>query len=1059
MTEALRALGNAFLEHPANEHLRTEITAGTLSAENFFQELLRLVYRLLFLFTAEDRGLLHSHDATEDQRAIYREGYGLARLRHRALRRRHYDRHADLWEGLRILFRSLSAGAPPLGLSALGGLFASDQCATLDSALIRNASLLEAVRALAYFRSGASLVRVNYRDMGTEELGSVYESLLELHPYLHVESMPWTLGFVGQYGAKAKGSARKLTGSYYTPASLVNELIKSALDPVIAQTVAAHRENPRSALLALRIVDPACGSGHFLLAAARRMAAAIARLEAGVDAPDETARQHALREVVQYCIYGVDRNPLAVELCKAALWIETVEPGRPLTFLDPHVRCGDSLVGILDPSIMSSGIPDEAYTPLTGDDKTTCLDLKRRNRQSTEAIQGDLFDQQGLKSVGFTERAFEEMPENTLAEITAKRSAWEAAQSDARRLQEDLRANLYVGAFFAPKTRAKLEVAPLNEDLNRLRRGMAMRPGVQALAYELAEHHRFFHWHVAFADIMQRGGFDVVLGNPPWERVKLQEKEFFEQRSPTIAGAANKAARESLILALIRADAAPGEKALHHAFQDAKREAEASSQFIRSSGRFPLTGFGDVNTYAPFAECSASLKSVSGRAGIIVPTQLGTADTTSRFFADLVQKGAIISFLNFFEIRQWFKGTDDRNPFGLLTMGNGASSGEFAFSLLAISDLQDQSRRFGLSAHEIALVNPNTKTAPIFRSRMDAELTRRIYSRVPVLFDEAQGSAGNPWAVSFMAMFHMSNDSDLFRTAAQLSDAGFTEDKRDWIRDGQRYVPLYEAKMINQFDHRASTFAGMTKRPKPGATLPRPSLEDRADPTFEVTSWYWVPESQVDGRLSAKRWNRPWLMGWRDSCRFSDERTLISSVIHRVGCGDKFLLIQPHRAGALDAVALVACLNSLVCDYIVRQKLSGASLKYYILKQLPIIPPSAYSDATFAFIIPRVVELTYTSEALRPFARDLSYDGSPCAWDPERRPWLRAELDAYYSRLYGLTRHELRYILDPCDAYGPDCPSETFRVLKEREVREYGEYRTARLVLRAWDQQEESLDR
>ena len=475
VTAALRALGNGFLNHHENDRLRARIADGSLSADDFFQELLRLVYRLLFLFTAEDRGLLHDPAATDEQRAIYHEGYSVSRLRERALLRRHYDRHADLWQGLRVLFDLLNVGALPLGLPVLGGLFAPEQCPRLDAALIPNASLLDAIRALAYFRSGASLVRVNYRDMGTEELGSVYESLLELHPYLNVDNVPWTLAFIGIDGAKTKGSSRKLTGSYYTPASLVNELIKSALDPVIAQTVGAHRNQPRGVLLGLRILDPACGSGHFLLAAARRLAVEIARLEAPANAPDEAVRQHALREVVQHCIYGVDRNPLAVELCKAALWIETVEPGKPLTFLDPHIRCGDSLIGILDPTITSEGIPDEAYAPITSDDKAACRDLKKRNQQSAEAVQGGLFDQQSLHSVGAAERAFAEMPEDTPAEIGAKRAAWSAAQIDARRRHEGLRADIYVAAFFAPKTKETLDLVPTNEDLTRLKRGMFMR--------------------------------------------------------------------------------------------------------------------------------------------------------------------------------------------------------------------------------------------------------------------------------------------------------------------------------------------------------------------------------------------------------------------------------------------------------------------------------------------------------------------------------------------------------------------------------------------------------
>ncbi|MYF89790.1 MAG: N-6 DNA methylase, partial [Boseongicola sp. SB0676_bin_33] len=343
VTEALRQIGNGFLCHPANTGLREALETGALSSERYFQQLLRLIYRLLILFSAEERNLLHAPDATDEQRSLFADGYALSRLRERALRRRHYDRNRDLWQGLQITFGALATGAPGLGLSALGGLFRAGECPDLDGAAIANEHLLETVRNLAFFRSGNSLARVNYRDMDTEELGSVYESLLELRPVIDVDASPWAFAFIGDgNGERVKGSERKLTGSYYTPSSLVGELVKSTLDPVIAEAVRARPEDPCGAILDLKVVDPACGSGHFLLAAARRLADEIARVESGAETPDEGARQHALREVVRHCIYGVDQNPLAVELCKAALWMETVEPGKPLAFLDPHILQGDS---------------------------------------------------------------------------------------------------------------------------------------------------------------------------------------------------------------------------------------------------------------------------------------------------------------------------------------------------------------------------------------------------------------------------------------------------------------------------------------------------------------------------------------------------------------------------------------------------------------------------------------------------------------------------------------------------------------------------------------------
>ena len=322
VTEALRQFGSGFVEQPRNEALRSALRDGSLSDAGLHQQLLRLVYRLLFLFAAEERDLLLVSDATADVRALYTEGYGLARLRDRARFRRHYDRHADLWAGLTVTFHALAQGAPPLGLPALGGLFGGAQCPDLDAAALPITRLLAAIHALAFFTDAGSLQRVNYRDMGTEELGSVYESLLELHPVVPVATRPWSFGFVGdETGGEARGSERKLSGSYYTPDSLVRELRRSALDPVIERALRENPTDPRGALLRLRVLDPACGSGHFLLGAARRLADAVARLGMDGDLPDEAGRRHALREVVRRCV------------------------GRDLRAIEPHIDTGAGLCG------------------------------------------------------------------------------------------------------------------------------------------------------------------------------------------------------------------------------------------------------------------------------------------------------------------------------------------------------------------------------------------------------------------------------------------------------------------------------------------------------------------------------------------------------------------------------------------------------------------------------------------------------------------------------------------------------------------------------------------
>jgi Beta-glucosidase-related glycosidases len=497
-----------------------------------------------------------------------------------------------------------------------------------------------------------------------------------------------------------------------------------------------------------------------------------------------------------------------------------------------------------------------------------------------------------------------------------------------------------------------------------------------------------------------------------------------------------------------RPDATPAEKALLEEFETAKRESEATSLFLRTSGRFPLTGRGDVNTYAVFAETFFQLMSPKGRAGFIVPSGLATDNTTKDFFAFISSNGHLVSLYDFENRERLFPDVDSRVKFSLVTLGHGVQQAEFVCFVTSVDQLREDERRFVLTPRDFALINPNTRTCPVFRSKADAELTKKIYARIPVLVDESKGREGNPWGVQFATMFHMSNDSGLFRAYQQMLESGARLDGITWVdAEGNRWVPLYEAKMIHQYDHRWATYE------TDGTTVREVSLLEKQDPAVEALPRYWVPEREVEIRLKERGWSPGWLIGWRDIGRVTDERTLIATVLPRVGVGNKIPLIcyAADTLAPANGALLLANLNSLVLDYVVRQKVGGTTLNFFYVKQFPVLPPSAYSSANVAFIVPRVLELVYTSSSLESLARTWGYDGPPFAWNALRRAVLKAELDAYYAFLYGLTRDELRYILDPSDGYGRGYPSETFRVLKTNEQRTYGEYRTQRLVLDAWD--------
>ncbi|MBL9071687.1 MAG: N-6 DNA methylase [Sphingopyxis sp.] len=1054
VAEALRELGAGLIE--ANPQLRDQIATDPAATMRLFEELLRTVYRLIFLAVAEERDLLHPRTTGRDARNLYADSYSFAFWRARSARRTAYDAHHDAWEGMKVTLAALEQGQSLLGLPALGGLFARGGTPVLNAASIPNRRFLRAVWNLGFVLIDSRLTRINWRDMRTEELGSVYEGLLELRP---------SLSMAGEFElASVKGNDRKTSGSYYTPDSLVETLLDSALDPVLEH---AEANGGADAILNLKVIDPACGSGHFLLGAARRMAGKVAALR-NPDAPDEQA---ALRDVVSRCIHGVDRNPMAVELAKVALWIESVSPGQPLGFLDANIRCGDALLGVFDLDVLEDGVPDAAYKPLTGDDKTAAKYYAQQNKAAKKG-QGQ-FDWAGgtgampPRKLAANLSTIRRMPEDTVGQVEKKREAYEAWRRDPARYATRVACDLYVAAFLLPKTEVPLNhgrnMVPTTAEVRTKLGGGQVYGALEAAAVDSAAAARVLHWPLAFPDVMfERGGFDVVLGNPPWERIKLQEQEFFA--GTAVADAPNAAARTRMIAELGRAEPGTPDRAMFDAFQIAKRVAEATSAFARVSGdeggRYAYTGTGDVNTYALFAEHFLNLTREGGRAGVIVPTGIATDATTAPFFGHLVSDRRLARLSDFENSGPLFPGVHRSFKFSLLTISGGGGSGvreaQFAFFLTDPAQLEDARRHFTLSPGEIARINPNSRTAPVFRSQEDARLTTEIYGRMPVLTEDGSGEGGNPWRFEYMTkMFDMADSSALFRDAEQLAAEGWMREGSDWIKSlparQDRFVPLYEAKMIDLFDHRAGSYEGRADG-RGSRVLPDVTLSQHADPAYEVTPYYWIKSQLLEDRLSNRSWSYPFLIGWKDVTTATTERTTIISTIPRWAVGHT-IRIMFVAASIAHPIVLVANLSSVVSDYVVRQKLSYLHLTVEILKQIPVLPPTAYTEADLAFIVPRVLELTYTSHAMAPFALDLGYDGAPFAWDEDRRAQLRAELDAWYALAYGLTRDELRYVLDPKDVMGAEYPSETFRVLQKNEIAKYGEYRTQRLVLAAYDAQ------
>ena len=1037
--DALSALGQGFLAHPENQALRADLQSGVLSTKDYFNQLLRLVYRLIFLLTVEERNLLHPDGTSEAAKELYARGYGLRRLRERSVKRSAHDRFSDLWAATKIVFRGLAVGEPRLGLPALAGIFATSQCAALDGAKLENRALLLAVFKLAWLREDSSLARVNWRDMGPEELGSVYESLLELVPQIARDGRQ----FAFATGAETKGNARKTTGSYYTPDSLVQVLLDSALEPVIADTIARNPEKPVEALLGLSIVDPACGSGHFLLAAARRLAAHVARLQAN-GTPSAAEYRHALRQVVGRCIFGVDLNPMAVELCKVSLWMEAVEPGLPLTFLNSHIQHGNALLGTT-PELMAKGIPDAAWEAIEGDDKKTASALKKRNKKAAEGQRTleTLWSKPSDTGAQAVARAVAELETASDANVEAlakKESQWDGILGSTDYRHQKFMADAWCAAFVWPKRPGELaDAAPTNELWRQLRDGQGTPPAFTAQTVdELAEQYRFFHWHLQFSQVFAGGGFDVVLGNPPWERVKLQEQEFFASRSEDIAKAVNAAARKRLIAKL------PEENPqLWEEWSTASRRAEGESHVIRNSGRFRLCGKGDVNTYAVFAEHDHALLGVAGRAGFIVPTGVATDDTTKEFFGHLMENQQLAAFYGFENEAKLFRGIDHRVNFCLLVLSRApVKAPQFSAFVRHPEVLREPGRVYSLTAADIAVLNPNSRTCPVFRTRRDAELNLAMYRRAGVLWNEGLEECANPWNARFISMFHMANDSGLFRLRDSFQHSCAIREGASYIDWREWFMPLYEAKMVAHFNPRFGDFALLA----PGERehiLPQVAEESLQNAHYFTTPRYWVRDIEVENRVR-NSWSPRWFLGWRDvTDARSSVRTVVPCVIPFSAVSGKFPLIVSPRP---DLALLYANLASFALDYAGRQKIGGVSLPMFVMKQFPVLGPAVFDQPTRwdsgslrEWFVPRILELTYTAWDLEPFARDVGYAGTPFRWDGDRRFQLRCELDAAFFHLYGFVRDDVDYVM------------ETFPIVRKNDEKAHGEYRTKRVILDTYD--------
>ena len=1048
--DAITALGQGFLAHPANTALRDRLRSGELTTQDYFRQLLRVVYRLLFLCIAEDRDLLHAPGVSVTARERYRSHYSITRLR-RMAQLLGGTQHSDLWHIVQLIVRSLGSkdGCPTLGLTGLGSFLWSERATpALADCQLPNRQLLQSIRSLAYTQQGRFRRPVDYKNIGSQEFGSVYESLLEQHPKINLDAATFTLG-------THAGNERKTSGSHYTPPPLVNCLLDSALEPVLQERERDFAKlgfkSAEEAILGLKVCDEAVGSGHFLIGAAHRIAKRLAAVRTGDGEPAPAAIRHALRDVIGRCLYGVDINPMAVELCKFALWLEALEPGKPLSFLDHHIQCGNALLGAT-PALMAQGIPDAAFEPIEGDDKKYCANFKKENRK--ELRQDTLFDRHdrpwehlGNLTVGIAQLA--SLPDNSVADVHAKEKIYaELVRSSSYESGRQL-ADAWCAAFVwkkCPPSAGGFDYPITNDIFQKLERNPHDAPKwMRDEIKRLAGQYQFFHWHLAFPDVFRvpvmdgnaenelsgmNGGFDCILGNPPWEKINLKDEEFFAESHPHIANAANKAERKKL-LELLKVDEP-------HAFARYETEKEIhdrTSVYFRFSGFFPLTGVSRINLYSVFCETALRLLATRGRFGLVLASGIVTDDNNKALFSSLIENQQLVRAWDFENSAGIFPSVHRSYKFLLLCASGREARHEeadFAFYLSTVEELSEPERHFTLTAEELRLLNPNSRTCPTFRNKREAEINKRIYRTVPawVLHEQTQEWPGIP-----KTPFNMSNDSGLFINSDKLAE------RPD---GGTTYLPVYESKFIHQFNHRFATFSSMAEEGANEITLPQLQNAD-----VSVASRYWLESRKLNDRYPGR-----WFLVYRMIARATDERTAIACIIPQRPSVNSVSIIE--HLSALTAAVQAAEVNSFAHDYCARQKVSGTNFNHWIWHQLPVLPlarvtascPWAGDSTTLqTWLLPRVLELTYTAWDLEPFAVDCGWSGPPFRWDEERRFLLRCELDAAFFHLYGLNRDDTAYILD------------TFPIVKRKDEAKFnGDYRTKRVILEIYDAMKSAMD-
>ncbi len=1007
--EAIEKLGNGFAENLNPD----EFQNGKVKA--FYAEILNVIYRLLFLMFAEQKGWLPVRNS------IYARTYSINALRELAEKGNYnHDEEKDLWEGLKITFKLVAKGYKFKNgeeINAFGGqLFSDKKISGIKELTLKNKFLLDAIYRLSYFKLDNLSNRINYANLAIDELGSVYESLLDYEPKLAREHIALGKREIhrGEFYLDDRGTDRKTTGSYYTDSRLVAQLIESALVPVIEnalkdKTTQAEKEK---ALLALKVADIACGSGAFICAALEKLGEQLALIRMGdEERPTDDQLREAKRDVLLHCIYGVDLNPMALELAKFSLWITASLPDMPLTFLDHKLKCGNSLIGAT-PELIEKGIPEEAYKAVGNDNPAICTKLKadaKRHLKSLNQVAGPAVQYLGFRKRETDEllrkrKELEQRKQEEPDEVDLAEEEYHKLEEQERKYKAWLMADVWTAAFFIDKTEVDLEIYPTNVTLEKLKENEKINEALVDRVLKVADEYRFFHYHLEFPEVFEKGGFDCLLGNPPWEKLQVEDKKFFKGKYDNIVEA-DASTRETLIESLSITD-----PLLYSVYKQEQFYLLRIVQFLKNCGGYDLSALRNVNTYLVFADKFLQLINKKGFAAIITPSGIATDDTSKEFFKFIINNKLLYSLFDFensegiFDIHRSFK-------FCLLTLSQikNCNPIDLLFFASNPNQLHDEHRHYSLTADEFLLINPNTSNCPVFRNRTDASIVKKMYQNGRVITNILKNENEYGWHA-----WQMVND---------------THEKKllNSYVEGDNLYGAYEGKLFFHYDHRFANFES-------GDFVPN---SDHS-PNFLSKKRYSIDKQVIDNKIEKNGWDRKWQLVFRLVCRATDNRTFIAAIIPRSATmvSAPSVVIRDFE----NANILIANLNSFMFDFVVRTKIGGTALNHFIVKQLPLVPVNAYSKVLREEIDSRVKKLTYTCIDLQHYALDFNVKEDPFIWNDRERFQLQCELDAIYAHLYGLEKEEMDYIL------------ETFPIVKRKDIDKFGSYRTKETILQLYDE-------